>query len=128
MKISSATGRRKTAVAQVRLLPGTGKIIINSLPFVEYFPIEIYRRNTIRPFEVTKTDGKYDVFVTVRGGGKSGQTGASQLAISRALVSIDEEFKPKLRESGLLARDPRMVERKKYGQKKARKRFQFSKR
>ncbi len=128
MKISSATGRRKTAVAQVRLLPGTGKIIINSLPFVEYFPIEIYRMNTIRPFEVTKTDGKYDVFVTVRGGGKNGQTGAIQLAISRALVSIDEEFKPKLREIGLLTRDPRMVERKKYGQKKARKRFQFSKR
>lgn len=128
MKVSLATGRRKTAVAQVRLLPGSGKITINKKPFVEYFPIEIYRMNTLRPLEVTKTDGKYDVFVTVRGGGKNGQTGAIQLAIARALVSVDEEFKSKLREFGMLTRDPRMVERKKYGQKKARKRFQFSKR
>jgi len=128
MKVSSATGRRKTAIAQVRLVPGTGKIMINKQLFVDYFPIEIYRMNTMRPLEVTKTDGKYDVFVTVRGGGKNGQTGAIQLAISRALVSIDEELKSKLREVGLLTRDPRMVERKKYGLKKARKRFQFSKR
>ena len=128
MKVSLATGRRKTAVAQVRLIPGTGKITINKLPFIEYFPIEIYRMNTMRPLEVTKTDGKYDIDVTVRGGGKNGQTGAIQLAISRALVSLDEELKAKLREVGLLTRDPRMVERKKYGLKKARKRFQFSKR
>lgn len=128
MKLSLATGRRKTAIAQVRMLPGTGKITVNKTPFVEYFPIEIDRMIAMRPLEVTKTDGKYDVFVTVRGGGKSGQTGAVQLAIARALVSVDEEFRLKLREFGLLTRDPRMVERKKYGLKKARKRFQFSKR
>ena len=93
MKISSATGRRKTAVAQVRLLPGTGKIIINSLPFVEYFPIEIYRMNTIRPFEVTKTDGKYDVFVTVRGGGKNGQTGAIRLEFLGPLSALTKDSK-----------------------------------
>lgn len=128
MKVSLATGRRKTAIAQVRLLPGTGKIVVNKQNFVEYFPIEIDRIIASRPLEVTKTDGKYDVFVTVRGGGKSGQTGAVQLAIARALVSVEEEFRGKLREFGLLTRDPRMVERKKYGLKKARKRFQFSKR
>lgn len=128
MKLSLATGRRKTAVAQVRLLPGTGKITVNKSAFVEYFPIEIDRMIAMRPLEITKTDGKYDIFVTVRGGGKSGQTGAVQLAIARALVSVDEEFRMKLREYGLLTRDPRMVERKKYGLKKARKRFQFSKR
>ena len=128
MKVSISTGRRKTAVAQVRLLPGNGKFTVNKQDIMGYFPIEIYRMNAFRPFEVTKTEGRYDVFVNVHGGGKSGQTEAIQLGIARALVRIDENFRTSLRDSGMLTRDPRMVERKKYGLKKARKRFQFSKR
>jgi small subunit ribosomal protein S9 len=128
MKAIAATGRRKTAVAQVRLLQGTGKISVNKIPFEEYFPVEIYRMNVLRPLEVTKSLGKYDMYVTVRGGGKSGQTGAVQLALARALSDTEESFHALLRGANLLTRDPRMVERKKYGQKKARKRFQFSKR
>ena len=128
MKATWATGRRKTAVAQVRLLPGNGNITINGKPFEEYFPVELYRLNALKPFEATKSEGKYDCLIRVKGGGKSGQTGAVQLAIARALAKIDEETHDTLRDSGLLTRDPRMVERKKYGQKKARKRFQFSKR
>jgi len=128
MKATWATGRRKTAVAQVRLLPGKGNITVNGLDIIEYFPVELYRLNALRPFEVTKNEGKFDCFIRVKGGGKSGQTGAVQLAIARALSEVDEETHSPLREAGLLTRDPRMVERKKYGQKKARKRFQFSKR
>lgn len=129
MKAYLGTGRRKTAVAQVRLLsPGTGRVMVNRLPLEQYFPVETWRVNALRPLETTKMEGKFDVRITVRGGGKSGQTGAVSLGLSRALVEYEEEFRPKLREFGLLTRDPRMVERKKYGQKKARKRFQFSKR
>ena len=128
MKATLATGRRKTAVAQVRLMPGTGKIQINNLSAEEYFPVELYRVNALRPFSLTKTEGKFDLAVKVTGGGKSGQTGAVQLAIARALTEVDDQFHGMLREAGMLTRDPRMVERKKYGQKKARKRFQFSKR
>ncbi len=128
MKIASATGRRKTAVAQCRILPGTGKIIVNKRSFEEYFPVETSRTKILQPFAVTKNEGKFDLFVTVKGGGKTGQTGAVLLGISRALVKFDEEFHHSLRDAGLLTRDPRMVERKKYGRKKARKRFQFSKR
>lgn len=128
MKPTWATGRRKTAVAQVRLLPGNGKININGIDFVEYFPVELYRINALKPLAVTKNEGKYDLHIRVKGGGKSGQTGAVQLALARALKEIDSESQAPLREAGLLTRDPRMVERKKYGQKKARKRFQFSKR
>ena len=128
MKVSSATGRRKTSVAQVRMMPGTGKITVNKLPINEYFPIEIYRLNALRPLELTKVDGKMDIICKVHGGGKSGQTGAMQLAIARALCIFDEEMHAALRGAGMLTRDSRMVERKKYGQKKARKRFQFSKR
>lgn len=129
MKVFSATGRRKTSVAQVRLVsPGTGKIQINSSPFEEYFPVAINRQEAIKPLFITSNEGKFDVRVTVRGGGKSGQTGAMQLGIARALVEFDEELRSQLRHNGLMTRDPRMVERKKYGQKKARKRFQFSKR
>jgi len=128
MKATWATGRRKTAVAQVRLLPGSGKVQINGLDIMEYFPVELYRLNALRPLAVTKNEGKFDFFIRVHGGGKSGQTGAVQLAIARALTEIDEETHSPLRDAGLLTRDPRMVERKKYGQKKARKRFQFSKR
>ncbi len=128
MKEALATGRRKTAVAQVRLVPGTGKIIVNGRPFEEYFPVEFHRQEIIKPLQVTNTLGKFDVIVKVNGGGISGQAGSTKLGIARALVEFEESFKPTLKEFGLLTRDPRMVERKKYGQKKARKRFQFSKR
>ena len=128
MKATLATGRRKTAVAQVRLLPGNGSIKVNGISAEEYFPVDIYRLNAFKPFSITKSEGKYDCIIKVKGGGKSGQTGAVQLAIARALSSLDENSHAPLREAGMLTRDPRMVERKKYGQKKARKRFQFSKR
>jgi small subunit ribosomal protein S9 len=128
MKAAFGTGRRKTAVAQAKLLPGSGKITVNKLSFEQYFPIEVYRMHAIAPLNATKSEGKFDININVHGGGKSGQTGAIQLAISRALFAYDIELHKSLRDAGLLTRDPRMVERKKYGQKKARKRFQFSKR
>src|SRR5574344_1532078 len=128
MKANSATGRRKTSVAQVRLVPGNGKVVINKRAFEEYFPIDINRLLVIKPLDVTENAGKFDVIATVKGGGLTGQTGAIQLGIARALVQYDETLRAALREAKLLTRDPRMVERKKYGQKKARKRFQFSKR
>lgn len=129
MKTYSATGRRKTSVAQVRLLtPGTGKVVINDRELEHFFPVELNRNEATRPLTVTELLGKFDISVNVRGGGYNGQTGAIQLGIARALVEFDEELKSKLRQGGFLTRDPRMVERKKYGQKKARKRFQFSKR
>jgi small subunit ribosomal protein S9 len=121
-------GRRKTAVARVKLIEGSGKILVNRKPFETYFPIEILRSEVMRPFEVTNTLGRYDVRVTVQGGGSTGQAGAVKLGIARSLVALDEDTRGALRGAGLLTRDPRMVERKKYGQKKARKRFQFSKR
>ena len=121
-------GRRKTAVARVKLVEGSGKILINQRPFETYFPIEILRSEVMRPFEVTNTMGRYDVRVRVEGGGSTGQAGAVKLGIARSLVALDEDLRGALRGAGLLTRDPRMVERKKYGQKKARKRFQFSKR
>jgi small subunit ribosomal protein S9 len=114
MKAIAATGRRK--------------ISVNKRDFDVYFPVDLNRLEASKPFAVTGTDGKFDVSVTVRGGGITGQTGAIQLGIARALVEYDEELRSSLRQAGLLTRDPRMVERKKYGQKKARKRFQFSKR
>jgi small subunit ribosomal protein S9 len=116
MKEYQATGRRKTAVAQVRMSLGTGKITVNNKPFFEYFPVEYNREVIIRPLKITDTLGQ------------SGQAGAIQLGISRALIEFEEELRAKLKPEGMLRRDPRMVERKKYGQKKARKRFQFSKR
>jgi small subunit ribosomal protein S9 len=128
MKLIQATGRRKTAIAQVRLVPGAGKIVVNKLPFEEYFPIETYRTDAMQPFNITNTAGQFDVVATVCGGGKSGQAGAMRLGVARALVEFQEDLRPSLHSAGLLTRDPRMVERKKYGQKKARKRFQFSKR
>ena len=128
MKNVTATGRRKTAVAQVRLLPGTGKITVNKSPIEEYFPVEFYRREALRPLETANMDGKFDLHIKATGGGKSGQAGAIRLGVARALVEIDGELRSQLHTAGFLTRDPRMVERKKYGQKKARKRFQFSKR
>lgn len=128
MKTFAGTGRRKTAVAQVRLVAGSGKTIINDKEIKDYFPIEDHRTDVYKPFALTNTKGTFDLFVTVKGGGVSGQVGAVRLGVSRALVTINPENKEVLRANGLLTRDPRMVERKKYGQKKARKRFQFSKR
>lgn len=128
MKEAVATGRRKTSIAQVRLLQGTGKITINGRSLEEYFPIETHRIKILRPLEITKTIGKFDISIKTNGGGISGQAGAIQLGISRALVEFEPSYKSILKDFGFLTRDPRMVERKKYGQKKARKRFQFSKR
>ena len=127
-QITLAVGRRKTSVARVILAPGAGAITINKKSFELYFPLEMLRREVMKPLEVTQSAGKYDIRVNVEGGGVSGQAGAVQLGIARALVSLNDEHRPLLRTAGLMTRDPRMVERKKYGQKKARKRFQFSKR
>ena len=124
----TTVGRRKTSVARVILKAGSGVIVVNKQPFEKYFPQEIYRANITKPFAVTETAGKYDAAVTVEGGGAAGQAGAVRLGIARALVEASDEYRSSLRTHSLLTRDPRMVERKKYGQKKARKRFQFSKR
>ena len=121
-------GRRKTAVARVKLVDGSGKVTINNKELEQYFPLEMLREEVMRPFEVTATKGRYDARVRVEGGCPTGQAGAIKLGIARSLVNLDEDLRQNLRNAGLLTRDPRMVERKKYGQKKARKRFQFSKR
>ncbi|MBN1301806.1 MAG: 30S ribosomal protein S9 [Melioribacteraceae bacterium] len=121
-------GRRKNAVARIILRNGSGKVTVNEREFENYFPLKDNRDDVLLPFVLTETIGKYDVLVKVNGGGFSGQAEAIRLGISRALVSINAEFRPSLKTEGLLRRDPRMVERKKYGQPKARKRFQFSKR
>jgi len=121
-------GRRKTAVARSFLLAGTGSIRVNGKEVTQYFPTEVLLDEVRMPFTVTETNDRFDTVVRVRGGGTHGQAGAVKLSIARALLAMDEEYRPKLRSSGLLTRDSRMVERKKYGQKKARKRFQFSKR
>jgi small subunit ribosomal protein S9 len=122
------TGRRKTSVAKVWLTPGTGKILINKRAFEDYFPLETLRSDVLKPLVVTNTLGKFDIIASVKGGGISGQAGAVRLGIARALVQVDEAYRPMLKKEGLLTRDPRMVERKKYGLKKARRAPQFSKR
>ncbi len=122
------TGRRKTSVARVYLRPGKGEIKINRRGFENYFPNPVHRMAIETPLVLTATQGKFDVLVNVQGGGASGQAGAVRLGISRALLEYDAELRPKLKAQGLLTRDAREVERKKYGQPKARKRFQFSKR
>ena len=125
----TATGRRKSSVARVRLIKGKGEIIINGKPLDEYFGMEIMRNEVKRPFDVTSTAGAYDVIARVNGGGFTGQAGALRHGISRALCLIeDEEYRPLLKNEGFLTRDPRMKERKKYGLKKARRASQFSKR
>ncbi len=124
----NAIGRRKEAIARVRLIPGEGKVIVNKLPLLDFFKRETLKMIIEQPLELTETLGKYDIYANVNGGGLSGQAGAVRLGISRALTKIDEEYRPKLKRAGFLTRDPRMVERKKYGQPGARKRFQFSKR
>jgi small subunit ribosomal protein S9 len=124
-----AVGRRKNAVARVYLRPGgSGKVIINKRELSNYFPT-IWRQIAVTsPFEITETVGQFDVLVNAHGGGMTGQAEAIRLGISRALVKSNEELRKPLRDAGFMTRDPRMVERKKYGQPKARKRFQFSKR
>ncbi|MBT9176228.1 MAG: 30S ribosomal protein S9 [Firmicutes bacterium] len=122
------TGRRKTAVARVRLLPGSGSIIINKKPIDAYFGLETLKLIVRQPLVLTNTAGNYDVIATVHGGGISGQAGAIRHGIARALTVQDAESRPALKKAGLLTRDPRMVERKKYGLKKARRAPQFSKR
>jgi len=122
------TGRRKTSVARVRLKRGTGRIVVNKRDADEYFKLESLREAVRAPLKATKTLGKYDIFANVDGGGPSGQAGALLLGIARALLKADSSLDAPLREGGLLTRDSRMKERKKYGQKGARKRFQYSKR
>lgn len=123
-----ATGRRKTAVANVRLFLGAGKMTVNGRPIREYLTKESLMTLAQKPLELTEMLGKLDVICTARGGGLSGQAGAIRLGIAKALLKMNEEFRKTLKKEGLLTRDPRMVERKKYGQIKARKRFQYSKR
>ncbi|MCK9314587.1 MAG: 30S ribosomal protein S9 [Verrucomicrobia bacterium] len=122
------TGRRKTAVARVRINVGTGNITVNGRPYATYFPLEHLRSVVIQPLTCTETLTKYDVNVNVRGGGLTGQAEATRHGIARALLQVDTAFRPLLKVEGFLTRDPRMKERKKYGQPGARKRFQYSKR
>ncbi|HEY6300760.1 MAG TPA: 30S ribosomal protein S9 [Candidatus Binatus sp.] len=122
------TGRRKTAVARVRMLPGSGTITVNERTLEDYFPRPTSRMRILEPFEATETVGQYDVLVSVEGGGIAAQADAVRHGISRALVSATETLRPTLRKGGMLTRDPREVERKKYGRHKARKRPQYSKR
>jgi small subunit ribosomal protein S9 len=124
----TGTGRRKTAVARVRLASGTGKIVINGRSFENYFPTETMRTTAAQPLTVTGLAGKYDAQISVHGGGPNGQAGAVRHGIARALLTLDANLRPALRAEGLLTRDSRMRERKKYGQPGARKRFQYSKR
>jgi len=122
------TGRRKTSIARVRLSSGSGKVTVNGRAFETYFPTDSLRMVVQQPFVVTNMTGKFDVRVNVTGGGPAGQAGATRHGISRALLLVDAALRPPLKAEGLLTRDPRMRERKKYGQPGARKRFQFSKR
>lgn len=123
-----ATGRRKTAVARIRMTQGSGKIEINGKAFEEYFPTAPLQNTVLAPLQVAKTTNQFDLSVNAHGGGPNGQAGAIRLAISRALLQTDEALRAPLKEEGFLTRDPRMKERKKSGQPGARKRFQFSKR
>lgn len=122
------TGRRKSSVARVYLVPGTGKITINKRDIDDYFGLETLKVIVRQPFAATETNEKFDVIVTVKGGGYTGQAGAIRHGISRALLQVDSEYRPLLKKAGYLTRDPRMKERKKYGLKAARRAPQFSKR
>ena len=124
----TATGRRKTAVARVILRPGEGKVLVNRQALDVYFPSEALRAELQQPLAATELAGKFDILVNASGGGIHGQAGAARLGIARALVLFNPELRARLRQAGFLTRDPRAKERKKYGQKGARKRFQFSKR
>jgi small subunit ribosomal protein S9 len=127
-EVIDTVGRRKTSVARVFMSPGKGRIVVNKLPIEEYFKDEFKRSQALKPLVVAEKQNDFDIKVNVRGGGVTGQSGAVCLAIARALVEFDESIRATLRTDRLLTRDPRMVERKKYGRKKARKSFQFSKR
>ena len=122
------TGRRKTAIARVRLASGTGKIVINGRPLENYFPLETHRVTVSQPLVATGNAEKFDAHVSVTGGGPTGQAGAVRHGLARALLTVDANLRPVLKAEGFLPRDPRMRERKKYGQPGARKRFQYSKR
>jgi small subunit ribosomal protein S9 len=126
--VYTGTGRRKTSVARVRLTPGTGRYLVNGTPADEYFGRNSLMISIEQPFKVTETGGRFDVNASITGGGKSGQAGALRHGIARALLEAGDDYRGDLKRAGLLRRDPRMVERKKYGLKKARKRPQFSKR
>ena len=126
--IYQATGRRKSSVARVRLVPGTGKIVINNRNFAEYIPSAAVRLDVLQPLTLTETTSNYDVLVNVHGGGITGQAGAIRLGITRALLLINPDYRATLKKAGLVTRDPRATERKKYGLKKARRAPQFSKR
>ena len=128
MSVINKLGRRKSSVARIYLKSGKGKITINKRDHKDYFTTDVLQYKIYQPFELTGTKGKYDATINVNGGGSTGQVEAIRLAISRALVEINEDYKPLLKAEGLMTRDPRMVERKKPGQPKARKKFQFSKR
>ena len=122
------TGRRKTSTARVYLRPGDGNVQVNRKPFETYFPNETLRMIIRQPLQMTETTGKFDILVNVAGGGPAGQAGAIRHGITRALIEYNSDLRPTLKHAGLITRDPRIKERKKYGQKGARKRFQFSKR
>jgi small subunit ribosomal protein S9 len=126
--VVTATGRRKEAVARVRLMPGSGKIQVNGRSLEDYLQRDTLVLQALRPLKVTETEGRFDIVARVHGGGLSGQAGALSHGMARALVKFQPELRPVLRKEGLLTRDPRMKERKKYGQPGARKRFQYSKR
>lgn len=128
MEAVNSLGRRKTSIARVVLTEGSGVITVNGRESEDYFPVTMQQFKLQQPFKLTETVGKYDVTATVDGGGITGQVDAVRLGIARALVKIDAEHKPKLKAEELMTRDPRAVERKKFGRKKARKRYQFSKR
>jgi len=128
MDVINTIGRRKTAIARIYMKSGKGNIVVNNKDYKEYFPIATLQYVVNQPLEITENAGKFDFHVNLNGGGIKGQAEALRLAISKALVELDPENRPPLKAKGLLRRDPRMVERKKYGQKKARKKFQFSKR
>jgi small subunit ribosomal protein S9 len=130
MEVINATGKRKTSVARIYLKKGSGKIIINdNRDYKEYFPTPTLQYYVTQPFKVSNFDfSKYDIYANIKGGGVTGQSQALRLAISKVISQLNPELRPVLKHEGLLTRDPRMVERKKYGRKKARKRFQFTKR
>lgn len=123
-----ATGRRKNSIARVRLMNGDGKITVNKRPFADYFPREVNRLIIMQPLELVNLVTKFDVHANCNGGGLSGQAGAVKLGIARALIKFDAELRASIKKAGFLTRDPRARERKKYGRKRARRRFQFSKR
>ena len=127
-KKTSVVGKRKTSIAQIRMAPGAGRLLINGRDFPVYFGREALRYIVMQPLEVTQVQGKYDIEVSLKGGGPAGQADALKHAIAKALVTVNPEFRKALRNAGLLTRDARIVERKKYGRRGARRRSQYSKR